>query len=141
MNVDITHVTVGERRREDMGDLAALATSIREYGLLHPIVVDQDLQLVAGGRRLAACILLGWKHIQVTKLGDLTPQQLQILELEENIRRKDFTPYEQSKAMTEYVEAVREELEEANARISEWESMATGDEFSHRTSGEGDDLS
>jgi len=34
-----------------------------------------------------------------------------VLELEENVRRKDLTQYEKSKAMVEYVEAVKEELD------------------------------
>jgi len=101
-----------------LGDLTQLADSIAKHGLIQPIVLDSDFHLVAGGRRLAAAVLLGWDMIEVTQLGDLTPRQLRILEIEENIRRKDLTQYERNKAMVDYVEAVKEELEEAEAELS-----------------------
>jgi ParB family transcriptional regulator, chromosome partitioning protein len=62
----ISKITVGARHRRDMGDLASLARSIRDIGLLHPIVVSQDGLLLAGGRRLEACKMLGWQDIPVT---------------------------------------------------------------------------
>jgi ParB family chromosome partitioning protein len=49
-----------------MGDLAGLRHSIRDIGLLHPIVVSQDGLLLAGRRRLEACKMLGWQEIPVT---------------------------------------------------------------------------
>jgi ParB family transcriptional regulator, chromosome partitioning protein len=62
----VSAITVGERHRKDMGDLASLARSIRDIGLLHPVVVSQDGLLLAGGRRLEACKMLGWQDIPVT---------------------------------------------------------------------------
>jgi len=109
----IKDIVVGERRRQDLGDLTALAKSIQRYGLIQPIVVDAAMNLVAGERRLRAAQALGWERIEVRQLGDLSMQELRLLELEENIRRKDLTSYEQSKAMTVYAGAVTEELEEA----------------------------
>jgi ParB family chromosome partitioning protein len=49
-----------------MGDIAALAASMKVLGLLHPIVVTPDGLLVCGERRLRAARLLGWKTIPVT---------------------------------------------------------------------------
>jgi ParB family chromosome partitioning protein len=47
-----------------MGDLSALAASIAEVGLLQPIGVSADGELVFGERRLRACRdLLGWTEI------------------------------------------------------------------------------
>ncbi len=109
---DIKDIVVGERRREDLGDVTALAKSIQRYGLIQPIVVDAAMNLVAGERRLLACLSLGWERIEVQQLGDLSMQELRLLELEENIRRKALTSYEQSKAMTVYAGAVTKELEE-----------------------------
>jgi ParB family chromosome partitioning protein len=57
-----------ERHRKDMGDIEALACSIRDVGLLHPIVVTSKGHLVAGARRLEVCRILGWKKIPVTVL-------------------------------------------------------------------------
>ena len=52
--VKVTDIIVGERYRKDLGDIAALAASIQQVGLLQPIVVKPDMQLVAGRRRLEA---------------------------------------------------------------------------------------
>jgi ParB family chromosome partitioning protein len=43
-----------------------MAASIEDIGLLNPITVDENGLLLAGGRRLAACKLLGWKDIPVS---------------------------------------------------------------------------
>ena len=111
----IKDIVVGERRREDLGDVIALAKSIQQYGLLQPVVIDAARNLVAGERRLLACQSLGWESIEVRQLGDLSTQELRLLELEENIRRKDLTEYEKNKTIGEYVTAVKEELEAAAA--------------------------
>lgn len=102
----LTLIRIGDRRRQDNGDIAGLADSIREHGLLHPLVVDADDRLVAGGRRLEAVRELGWLCVPVTRLGDLTETQLREVELEENLRRKDLTPVEVSRIMIALAEVV-----------------------------------
>lgn len=87
----IADVVVGERHRKDMGDLDALARSIADIGLLHPIVVTPDNRLIAGQRRLEACKRLGWDAVPATVV-DLA--NLAIGERDENMVRKDFTPSE-----------------------------------------------
>jgi ParB family transcriptional regulator, chromosome partitioning protein len=64
MLIQIRRIKVGERRREEMGDVAGLAASIKRHELIQPIMVDGDLNLVAGGRRLRAYQLLGWDKIE-----------------------------------------------------------------------------
>jgi ParB family transcriptional regulator, chromosome partitioning protein len=61
----VAAIHVGKRHRKELGDVAELAASIEDIGLLHPIVVTPDGQLMAGARRLAACKKLGWKRIPV----------------------------------------------------------------------------
>jgi ParB family chromosome partitioning protein len=61
----ISEITIGARHRQDMGDIAGLASSIEDIGLLNPITVDENGLLLAGARRLAACKQLGWKNIPV----------------------------------------------------------------------------
>ena len=46
--LDIASIRVGERRRKDMGDIASLARSIADVGLLHAVVVTPDGRLIAG---------------------------------------------------------------------------------------------
>jgi len=108
IELGLSLVKVGDRRREDYGDIDALAASIREHGLLHPIVVDAHDNLVAGGRRLRAAEQLGWVSIPVTRIGDLTDTQLREIELEENLRRKDLTAIERSRDLVALVETVAE---------------------------------
>ena len=63
MRVD--KILVGERHRKDMGDIAGLAGTMAELGLLHPIVIQPDGTLIAGERRLRAARRLGWPEIPV----------------------------------------------------------------------------
>jgi N6-adenosine-specific RNA methylase IME4/ParB-like chromosome segregation protein Spo0J len=84
----IDSIKIGPRHRRDMGDINALAKSISELGLLHPLVITKDSTLVAGERRLAACQLLVWTDVDV-RVIDL--DQIIRGELAENTDRKDFT--------------------------------------------------
>ena len=52
MTVDISSIKVGVRHRKDLGDITSLKASIADIGLLHPIVVRPDMELIAGERRL-----------------------------------------------------------------------------------------
>jgi ParB/RepB/Spo0J family partition protein len=62
----IDSIKIGPRFRQDHGDIGELARSIAGIGLLHPIVVSQHGQLLAGRRRLEACKSLRWETIPVT---------------------------------------------------------------------------
>lgn len=112
MILKIKDVKIGQRVRDEYGDMQALADSIREHGLLHPIVVDSDYNLIAGCRRLLACERIGLKEIEAKVLEDITEKELRILELEENIRRKDLTELEKSKNLVELAEIKEQELKE-----------------------------
>jgi ParB/RepB/Spo0J family partition protein len=60
----IADIDIGERHRKEMGDLEGLADSILDQGLLQPIGVTENRELVFGERRLRACRdILGWKDI------------------------------------------------------------------------------
>ena len=71
-----------------MGDIASLANSMGELGLLQPVVVRPDGILIAGERRLRAAERLGWETIPVTVV-DL--DEIARGEFAENAVRKDFT--------------------------------------------------
>jgi ParB family chromosome partitioning protein len=98
--VSIRKITVRNRYRKTLGDIESLAASIKELGLLHPIVVRPDGRLIAGERRLAACKQLGWKSVPVTFV-DL--KEVVRGEFAENAFRKDFLPSE--------IEAIRRAIE------------------------------
>lgn len=111
----IQNIKIGERLRSDNGDLQELAESIRTYGLLHPVVIDQDNNLVAGFRRLSACKLLGWTEIETKTINCLTEVELREIELEENIKRKELRPVENSRCMIELAELKEKTLREKRA--------------------------
>ena len=87
----ISEIKIGERFRKDTGNIASLANSIKEVGLLHPVVIDSENNLIAGLRRIKAVKMLGWTQIEVNQipLKDLVKG-----EVEENTERKDFAPNE-----------------------------------------------
>src|ERR1700676_5827991 len=87
----IDQIQIGYRYRRDLGDVRALADSIAQVGLLHPVVVTPEGRLIAGQRRLEACRLLGWTDIAVTVV-DL--YQAARGEAHENFVRKDLLPSE-----------------------------------------------
>jgi ParB family chromosome partitioning protein len=116
VKVKIDEIIVGERRREEMGDIHGLADSIKQYGLLHPIVIDDKNRLIAGGRRLEACRSLGHIMIEATNKGELSDKILREIELEENLRRKDLTEIEKSRDLVELAELKAEELKTASPR-------------------------
>ena len=117
--IQIADIKIGERRREDLGDIAVLAQNIEKYGLLAPPVLTDDGTLVAGQRRVEAMKLLGWTETPYISKGQLTQAQLHEIELEENIRRKDFTEYEISKNMVALRDLVRERLIEQSEFLSD----------------------
>lgn len=87
-SVKISDIKIGERFRKKPGDIPALAESIKAIGLLHPVVVDSDLNLMAGLRRLRAAEFLGWTEINVN-FAD--PNLLLQIEHDENELRENFT--------------------------------------------------
>ena len=85
-------IRIGENRyRKELGDLQELADSIKEVGLLQPIGITKERELVFGERRLRACRLLGIEKIP-TRTVDI--ESIARGEHDENELRKDFTPSE-----------------------------------------------
>lgn len=91
IDCQIDLVNVGERFRQDFGDIPALAQSIEEIGLLQPIGIDSGYRLVFGERRLRAFRHLGRDTIpaRFVNLDSLLKG-----EYAENELRKDFTQSE-----------------------------------------------
>ena len=80
--------------------LAELESSIREYGVLQPLVVrkvGEGFQLVAGERRLRASRNIGLEGVPVV-VREVTDSQMLALALVENLQRADLNPIETAKA-------------------------------------------
>ncbi|KKN15944.1 hypothetical protein LCGC14_0980770 [marine sediment metagenome] len=91
MKIKIEEIVVGERFRKKFEGVDELATSIKQYGLINPIVLDDSNNLIAGERRLKACILNKMEEVDVRRFGELTDLEKKEIELEENIQRRAFT--------------------------------------------------
>lgn len=89
--VDIESIVIGERVRRDFSHVPDLAESIKEEGLIQPIVLTYDRRLIAGESRIRACKLLGLKTIRAVYRGVLDEAQLVVLEATENNARQNLT--------------------------------------------------
>lgn len=101
INVPIDEIIVGERFRKEYKDIPSLAESIKQHGLLQPIVIADDKRLIAGGRRLEACKHAGLSTIPAVFRSEVDELTLRELELEENIQRDNLTWLEQSNLTAE----------------------------------------
>lgn len=89
------------RTRFDEQALDDLAASIREHGIIQPLIVSEDgigsFELIAGERRWRAARRAGLDQIPVV-VKSATPQQLLELALVENVQRADLNPLEEGLA-------------------------------------------
>ncbi len=121
----ITSIKVEDRQRKDLGDVADLAASMAEHGLIQPIVLNFDNRLIAGERRLRAAESLGWTSISFVYKETLSEEQLTMLELEENIRRKEMTWQEQCRAIDK-VHQIKLRQSAINPQAELWTHKMTG---------------
>lgn len=91
------------RQRKDLGEINKMIESIKTFGQLQPVVINRNNELIAGGRRLAACMMGGFK-VKVCYKDTIDPLTMREMELEENIQRKALTPSEEVLAVAELVE-------------------------------------
>jgi ParB family transcriptional regulator, chromosome partitioning protein len=100
--VPIEHVDPNpDQPRQAMGDLAELIASVREKGIIEPLIVRQRgarYQIIAGERRYHAASQAGVRELPVV-IRDVDDGEMLELALIENIQRKDLTPFEESEAM------------------------------------------
>jgi ParB family transcriptional regulator, chromosome partitioning protein len=92
--------------RAGAGAIDRLAESIRENGLLQPIVVrssEDGFEVVAGNRRFEACKRLGYKSIPC-HIFKLTDKEAFEISLVENIQRNTLNPIEEAEAFRQYVD-------------------------------------
>lgn len=101
-------------------DLAELADSIREHGLVQPIVVrsrGDRYQLIAGQRRLAAAKRLGWQKVPARVL-DVEDRQMAEIAIVENLQRRDLDALEKAASFKQYLSTWGCTQEELAKRLS-----------------------
>ena len=94
------------RKNYSKQGLEELASSIRAYGVIQPVIVKANkerYQLVAGERRYRAAKLAGLKELPAL-IKELTDSQMMQLALLENLQREDLNPVDKSEALSELIE-------------------------------------
>jgi ParB family transcriptional regulator, chromosome partitioning protein len=91
---DIAQIRVNTRLRRRLGDLSSLKESMRDRGLINPVTVTADGELIAGERRLRSAEQLGWAKVDVRIWRPTEGLELLDVEAEENLCRLELTPGE-----------------------------------------------
>ncbi len=103
----ITPNPMQPRTTFDPNALAELAASVKEHGLIQPLIVTQQgperYQLIAGERRWQAARMAGLATVPVI-VKEATPQEALELALVENIQRADLNPLEEATAYRQLVD-------------------------------------
>lgn len=105
-------------------NLDELAQSIRTYGLLQPVLVrpmGNRFQLVAGERRLRACLSLGWDKIPAV-VRDVNDSAMAAIALIENLQREDLDFFEEAKGYQRLLEDFKLTQEVLAQRIGKSQS-------------------
>jgi ParB family transcriptional regulator, chromosome partitioning protein len=115
------------RKQFDQEKIMQLAESIKEHGVIQPIVLTKDGEyytIVAGERRWRASKLLGLKEIPAVVM-DLTDKQTLEISLIENIQREDLNPIEEAMAYKRLIDEFSLTQEELAARIGKSRTSVT----------------
>ncbi len=108
------------RKTFDDATLGELAESIREHGLMQPILVrkrGQNFEIIAGERRWRACQKAGLKEISVI-VKDLADSEVFEWALIENIQREDLNPIEEAEAYRRLLDNTGMKQEQLALRVS-----------------------
>lgn len=90
----------------DEEQLQELAASIREHGILHPVVVrprEDGFELVVGERRLRACTILGWESIPAI-VREMSDSEVAEVALIENVQREGLSFFEEAEGYRRLIE-------------------------------------
>ena len=108
------------RKNFDKEALEELADSIRQFGIIQPIVVqkkDDYYEIIAGERRWRAAKLAKVKEVPVV-IKEYTKQEVMEIALIENIQRKDLNPIEEALAYKSLIDEYHLKQDELAKRVS-----------------------
>lgn len=118
----------GQPRKEFNDEkLQELADSIRQYGIIQPLVVqkkDSYYQLIAGERRWRAAMIAGLKEVPVV-IKDYNDQLVMEIALIENVQREDLNPIEEAMAYQQLIQEYGLKQEEVASRVSKSRTVIT----------------
>lgn len=108
------------RKTFDPDALEELSASIKQYGIIQPLVVAKHkdyYELIAGERRWRAAKMAGLKEVPVV-IKDYTPQEIVEIALIENIQRQDLNPIEEAMAYQRLIEEFSLTQDEVAEKVS-----------------------
>lgn len=117
-SIEPNHHQPRKEFREDA--LIELAESMKEYGVLQPLLVQKKgdfYEIIAGERRWRAAKLAGLKEVPVV-IREYTRQQSMEIALIENVQREDLNPIEEAKAYQRLMQEFSLKQEEIAARVA-----------------------
>ncbi len=115
------------RKNFDEDALQELADSIKQFGLLQPILVQDRktyYEIIAGERRWRAAKLAGLKEVPVI-IRDYTDQEIVEISLIENIQREDLNPIEEALAYKRLLTEFNLKQDEVAERVSKSRTAVT----------------
>ena len=115
------------RKNFDEDSLLELADSIKQFGLLQPILVQDRktyYEIVAGERRWRAAKMAGLKEIPVI-IKEFSEQEIVEISLIENIQREDLNPIEEAQAYKRLLEEFHLKQDEVAERVSKSRAAVT----------------
>lgn len=122
INIDEIQINRETRQRRDLDDVSDLVESFTRVGQLNPVIIDGDNVLIAGERRITAAKQLGWTTILARYKNDLDELECMLIELDENIRRKDIPWLDLCRAVYNYHEI-------CCGREADWTVMQTAEQL------------
>ena len=115
------------RKKFDEDALQELADSIKQYGVLQPLLVSDKkdyYEIVAGERRWRAAKLAGLKEVPVV-VRELSTQEIVEISLIENIQREDLNPVEEAMAYKRLIDEFHMKQDEIAERVSKSRTAVT----------------
>lgn len=116
------------RKQFDEERIAELSESIKQYGVIQPIVVQQKeeklYEIVVGERRWRAAKLAGLKEVPVI-IKNYTEQELAEIALVENIQREDLNPIEEALAYRRLIDEFHLKQDEVAQKVAKSRSVIT----------------
>lgn len=115
------------RKKFDEDALLELAESLKQYGILQPLLVqkrDDYYEIIAGERRWRAAKLAGLKEVPVI-VKELSDQEIMEISLIENIQREDLNPIEEAHAYKRLLTEFNLKQDEVAERVSKSRSAIT----------------
>ena len=115
------------RKNFDEDSLQELAESLKQFGMLQPILVQNRgdyYEIIAGERRWRAAKIAGLKEVPVI-VRELTDQEIVEISLIENIQREDLNPIEEAKAYKRLLTEFHLKQDEVAERVSKSRTAVT----------------